>query len=95
MVHNRLQNPFISWPIRTPRPMVEYYQVPALRVIYEPLVCIDKKLFPKRWVFPATSDKEIAAACKTIDLNRIHEMSQTPTSKGGANVGQPVASERN
>jgi hypothetical protein len=43
VVHKRLQNPFISWPIRTPRPMVEYYQVPSLRVIYDPLVHLDKK----------------------------------------------------
>lgn len=95
VVHKALQNPFISWPIRAPRPMVEYYQVPGLRVIYEPLVRSDKKLFPKRWVCPPTSDEEIAAVFKTIDLNRIHDMSKAPNPQGGANAGQPFGSETN
>lgn len=79
VVHKRLQNPFISWPIRQPLPMVEYYQVPALQVIYEPMIRLDKELFPTRWVCPPTSEEEIAAALKNIDLNRVFEISKPPT----------------
>ena len=95
VVHKQLQNPFISWPMRAPRPMVEYYQVPGLRVIYEPLVRVDKKLFPNRWVCPPTSAEEIAALLKTMDLNRISEMCKAPHPQGGANAGQPFALETN
>ena len=85
VVHKQLQNPFIHWPIRRPIPMVEYYQVPSLQVIYEPLVRLDKKLFPRRWVYPRTSDAEIAAAFKNIDVNRMFEMSKPPSEGATSN----------
>jgi hypothetical protein len=85
VVHKRLQNPFISWPIRRPMPMVEYYQVPSLRVIYEPVVRLEKKSFPRRWVCPRTSDEEIAAVFKNIDVNRVFEMSKPPNQGAAAN----------
>ena len=93
VVHKRLQNPFISWPIRRPMPMVEYYQVPSLRVIYEPVVRLEKKLFPRRWVYPATSEAEIAAVCKNIDLNRVFEMSRPPDQGVATNRRPALQSE--
>jgi hypothetical protein len=95
VVHKRLQNPFISWPIRTPKPVVEFYQPHALQVIYEPMVRLDKKLFPKRWVCPPTPNEEIAAVFKNIDLNRIFEMSKTTGSNGGSISSQPLGSYTN
>jgi hypothetical protein len=76
VVDKQLRNPFISWPIRRPLPMVEYYRVASFRVIYQPAVWLDKKLFPKRWEYPRTSKEELAAVYKNIDPSRIAEMSK-------------------
>ena len=63
VVHKRLQNPFISWPIRRPLLMEAYYRVSSLQIIYEPIVLLDQKLFPARWVCqPTTKDTAFAGS---------------------------------
>jgi hypothetical protein len=54
VVHQRLRNPFISWPMLRPAPMEAYYTPTCLRVLYEPVVRLDQKLCPKRWQCPPT-----------------------------------------
>jgi hypothetical protein len=75
VVHPRLQNPFVSWPIRRPLPTVAYYRVESLRLIYQPAVWLDQRYFPTRWICPPTPRTQYD---KGIDLNRIHEMSKPP-----------------
>jgi hypothetical protein len=77
-VHQRLRNPFISWPIMRPLPMETYYRVSSLRVIYEPVVRLDQKLFPTRWFCQPTPKEQYEILIKTIDLNHIHQMSMPP-----------------
>jgi hypothetical protein len=78
VVHKRLQNPFISWPIMRPLPMDAYYSPSSFKVIYEPIVRLDQKLFPARWMCPPTPKDEYEILLKGIDLNRVHKMSKSP-----------------
>jgi hypothetical protein len=81
VMHKRLQNPFISWPVRRPLPMVAYYRVNSLRIIYEPVVRLDQKLFPTRWVCPPTPKEQYEVLFKSIHFNRILEMSKPPNDR--------------
>ena len=87
VVHKRLQNPFISWPIMRPLPMEAYYRVNSLEIIYEPLVRLDQRLFPKRWVCPPTPMHQYEILFKNIDLNRIHGISKPPKATEPTPVG--------
>jgi hypothetical protein len=48
-VHQRLRNPFISWPIMKPLPMVADYRISVLKPLYEPVVRLNQKMFPQQW----------------------------------------------
>src|SRR5579862_3368261 len=69
VVHQRLQNPFVSWPIRRGLPMVAYYQPSYLRPLYEPAVRLEQWLFPKRWLSrPAPAGQYLT----NVNLNQLH-----------------------
>lgn len=58
VVHKRLVNPFISWPIMRPLPMEAYYRPYCLGFIYETVVRLDQKFFPMHWLCPPTPKKD-------------------------------------
>lgn|GEM_PF-5363524 len=58
--------------------MEAYYRVKNLEIIYKPVVRLDQKLFPSRWVCPSTSKEQYEVVFKNFDLKRIHEMSEPP-----------------
>jgi len=87
VVHKRLQNLFISWPIRRPLPMEAYYRVNSLRILYEPVVRLDQNLFPTRWVCPPTTKDQYEIVFKNFDLRRIPGISKSRESK-------PVGADR-
>jgi|SRR5579872_4656489 len=94
VVGKRLRDPFISWPIMRPLPMSAYCRVKCFEIIYAPVVRLDWKLFPARWVFPPTAKEQYETLFRSVDLNRIHEMAKlTNNPQGGMNRRQPFSSE--
>jgi len=73
VVHQRRRNPFISWPIRRPLPMEAYYSVSKLKPVYQPLVRLDQKMFPKRWQCQPTPSEQYALALTNLDLVQLHK----------------------
>ena len=91
LVHKRLQNPFIRWPIMRPLPMEAYYRVNSLKIIYEPVVLLDQKLLPTRWVCPPTTKDQYEMVFKNFDLNRIPGISKSPNQPPES---KPVGADR-
>jgi hypothetical protein len=86
-VHQRLQNPFISWPVMRPLPLEAYYRVGSLKIIYEPAVRVDRKLFPKHWQCQPTPKAQYQILPNNFDLNRMSVVSTlSPT---GRTVKEP------
>jgi hypothetical protein len=74
VVQKRLRNPFISWPIMRPLPMVEYYSPAGLKALYEPVVRLDQKMFPKRWQCPPTPKEQYPILCTTTTRRDFYNM---------------------
>lgn len=72
--------------------MVEYYSVPSLETVYAPLVQLDQKVFPKRWLCPPTPKEQYALLPTNFDLIQFHKDKDALQAQAGKAVPDHVES---
>ena len=81
-------NPFLSWK-GVPLSKYPYYRVegPVVKTLFEPLVQLDRRAFPKRWFYepPLEYQQRLQQSLKNIDLQKLHEAAKRQEAESEAN----------